>query len=321
MALCNLQYPQGSNHYTILCKLNFPQRHDKQTEETAPAKLRRLLSGKGILQAPGVFNPLVALCAEQEGFEVAYISGAAFSASKGLPDLGLFTLSELSVTVREITRATRLALIVDIDTGFGEALNVARTIREIEEVGAAAVQIEDQVMPKKCGHLNGKALIPAEEMIEKIRACKASAKELVIIGRTDARGVIGIEETVRRANLYIEAGADVIFPEALEIKEEFEYVAKHVKAPLLANMTEFGKTPYFSSTEFEAMGYKIVIYPVTSLRVAMKAVENVFKEIKNTGTQKNFESEMQTRKELYELIRYHEYESFDMSFRQKESFR
>lgn len=267
-----------------------------------------------IIKAPGVFNALVALSAKQVGFDTAYFSGAAFSASMGLPDLGLFTLSELAEAVRTIVRASNLPLIVDIDTGFGETLNVMRSVKELEDAGAAAVQIEDQVMPKKCGHLDGKEIITAEEMIEKIRAAKSVRKEMLIVARTDAKAIAGIGETIRRANLYAEAGADIIFPEALQSEDEFKLAAKEIHAPLLANMTEFGKTPYFSAQQFEDWGYKIVIYPVTALRVAMKAVEGIFRELFERGTQVQWLERMQTRKELYELIHYHDYESADKAF-------
>jgi len=284
------------------------------TSLSAGARLKARLQQPQILKVPGVFNALVALCAQKIGFEAAYFSGAAFSASMGLPDLGLFTLSELADAVRSITRATHLPLIVDVDTGFGEALNVMRTVKELEDAGVAAVQIEDQIMPKKCGHLDGKEIISAEEMIEKIRAAKASRKELLIVARTDAKAIAGISETIRRANLYAEAGADIIFPEALQSAEEFKLAAREIHAPLLANMTEFGKTPYISAPQFEDWGYKIVIYPVTSLRVAMKAIEGVFTELMNTGSQEAWLNRMQTRQELYELIRYHDYESADKTF-------
>ncbi len=284
------------------------------SSDSAGKRLKTLIERDGIIKAPGVFNALVGLSAKKAGFSAAYFSGAAFSASMGLPDLGLFTLSELADNVRTIVRATDLPMIVDIDTGFGETLNVMRTIRELEDAGAAAVQMEDQVMPKKCGHLDGKEIISAQEMIEKIRAAKSSRKEMLIVARTDAKAIAGIDETIRRANLYAEAGADVIFPEALQTEEEFKLAAKEIRAPLLANMTEFGKTPYISAREFEAWGYKIVIYPVTALRVAMKAIEGVFAELMQSGTQKTWVEDMQTRKELYDLIRYHDYEAADKAF-------
>ncbi len=275
--------------------------------------LRRLLSEPGIIVAPGVYNPAVALLAEKMGFKALYLSGAAVTGALALPDLGLITLDEMALHVRWITRVTTLPLIVDVDTGFGEAINVMRTVRIMEEAGAAAVQIEDQVLPKKCGHLSGKQLVPAEEMAKKIRAAAEarSDPDFVIVARTDARGVEGFEEAVWRAQLYLEAGADVIFPEALTSKEEFAEFAKRVKAPLLANMTEFGKTPYITVREFEEMGYKIVIFPVTTFRAAMGAARRVLREILEKGTQKHVLDQLMTRQEFYELIGYWDYEKMD----------
>ena len=275
--------------------------------------LRELLETPGIIVAPGVFNPATALLAEKMGFKALYISGAAITGSLAMPDLGLITLDELLLHVRWISRVTSLPLIVDVDTGFGEAINVMRTVRLMEEAGAAAIQIEDQVLPKKCGHLSGKQLVSAEDMAKKIRAAAEarSDENFMIIARTDARGVEGFEEAVRRAHIYLEAGADVIFPEALTSREEFERFAREVKAPLLANMTEFGKTPYITVREFEDMGYKIVIFPVTTFRVAMGAIRKALSEILEKGTQKGLLGEMMTRQEFYQLIGYWEYEEFD----------
>ncbi len=275
--------------------------------------LRRLLSEPGIIVVPGVYNPAVALLAEKMGFKALYLSGAAVTGALALPDLGLITLDEMALHVRWITRVTRLPLIVDVDTGFGEAINVMRTVRIMEESGAAAVQIEDQVLPKKCGHLSGKQLVPAEEMAKKIRAAAEarSDPDFVIVARTDARGVEGFEEAVWRAQLYLEAGADVIFPEALTSKEEFAEFARRVKAPLLANMTEFGKTPYITAGEFAEMGYKIVIFPVTTFRAAMGAARRVLREILEKGTQKHVLDQLMTRQEFYELIGYWDYEKID----------
>jgi methylisocitrate lyase len=264
-----------------------------------------------ILKIPGTHDGLSARIAKQTGFEALYLSGAAYTASRGLPDLGIVYSEEVARHARDLIRATQLPLLVDIDTGYGGVLNVARTAREMVEAKVAAVQIEDQELPKKCGHLNGKQLVSTEEMMQKIQTIKQVAPSLVVIARTDAKGVEGIEATVERAQKYIEAGADGIFPEALTTKEEFEYVGRQIKAPLLANMTEFGKTPYFTAEQFEAWGYRMVIYPVTSLRVAAQAVEKVFKEIFDKGTQIGCLEEMQTRKQLYELIRYYDYEALD----------
>ena len=233
--------------------------------------LRRLLKENDIIVAPGVFNPAVALLAERMGFQAVYLSGAALTGSLAMPDLGIITLTELSMFTSYISRVISIPVIVDADTGFGEVINVQRTVRELEAAGAAAIQIEDQVLPKKCGHLSGKKLIPPEEMVKKIiAAVEARKKNTVISARTDARAVEGLEAAVERAKLYVEAGADVIFPEALRSLEEFKAFAKALPGvPLLANMTEFGKTPYLTVDQFREAGYKIVIFPVTTFRYAM----------------------------------------------------
>ncbi|MEK5442506.1 methylisocitrate lyase [Fredinandcohnia sp. FSL W7-1320] len=275
-------------------------------------ELRSLLKSKnGIIQIPGAHDAMAGLLAKQAGFKVIYLSGAAFAASMGFPDLGITTLSELSTRTREISRATGLPIVVDIDTGYGSVLNVTRTILEMAEAGAAAVQMEDQDLPKKCGHLNGKKLVTKEEMVQKIMAARNADSRMVIIVRTDAKAIEGIDSAIERAKAYINAGADVIFPEALETEEEFKRFAEETDVPLLANMTEFGKTPYLTAQQFEEWGYKMVIYPVTSLRVASKAIEEVYQLIKETGSQKNALNHMQTRKELYQTIQYFKYEELD----------
>ena len=278
---------------------------------TAPLKLKELLKKKQILKMPGAHNALVGLQAKKTGFEALYISGAAFSAAKALPDLGYYTVNELADYVHNLYGATGLPILVDVDTGFGEVLNLARTVKEMEDAGAAAIQIEDQELPKKCGHLDGKKLISADDMCKKIEAAVKVRKNLLIMARTDAHSVMGLDESLSRAKKYINAGADLIFPEALKTEEEFKIFASEIKVPLLANMTEFGKTPCWPASTFEEWGYKIVIYPVTSLRVAMKAVEKVFNEIMQSGSQGKLIGEMQTRKELYELLDYYGYEEFD----------
>lgn len=274
-------------------------------------QLRRLLATGDVLVAPGVFNALVGRVAQRLGFRVLYFSGAAFSASLGLPDLGLFTLNELADAVRWVVRATGLPVIVDADTGFGEALNVLRTVRELEAVGAAAVQIEDQVLPKRCGHLEGKEVIPAEAMAEKVAAAVQARQELLVVARTDARATHGLEEAIRRARLYREAGADIIFPEALTSEAEFRAFAEAVPGPLLANMTEFGKTPYIKVEQFRRWGYQIVIFPVSTLRVAARAVEDFLRDLRDKGTQVDWLDRMQARAELYDLIGYADYEALD----------
>jgi methylisocitrate lyase len=287
------------------------------------ARLRTLLSGKKTIATPGVFNPAVALLAEDAGFECLYLSGAALANSMGLQDLGVTTLSEVAEAAAGITRAVpSLPLIVDVDTGFGEAVNVARTVREMERSGAAAIQIEDQVMPKRCGHLDGKEVIEPAEMAKKIIAAKSAARTgLVIVARTDAAETEGIDGAIERARLYQSAGADVIFPEALRSKQEFAEFARKVKGPLLANMTEFGKTPYLSLSDFSSLGesYKLVIFPVTTFRVAMKAMRDALRELSKTGTQKALLENMMTREEFYELTDYRSVESADRATSRKAS--
>ncbi|MCR2803842.1 methylisocitrate lyase [Paenibacillus soyae] len=274
-------------------------------------RFRELITGESVLQIPGAHDGMAARIAKRSGFQALYLSGAAYTASRGLPDLGLVYSLELADRVRELVRATGLPVLADIDTGFGGILNAARAAKEMVEAKAAAVQIEDQEMPKKCGHLNGKKLVSPEEMAQKIRAIKEASPSLLVIARTDARSVEGLEEAVSRARLYLEAGADGIFPEALEGEAEFRRFGEAVSCPLLANMTEFGRTPYYTAEQFQSWGFKMVIYPVTSLRVAAKAYERVYGEMKRNGSQAAMLGEMQTRKELYETIRYEEYEAMD----------
>ena len=275
--------------------------------------MRKAIAEDGIIKIPGAHDAMAALLAKKAGFKSIYLSGAALTASLGLPDLGVLTLTELANRTREIVRATGMPLLVDVDTGYGSILNVTRTVFEMVEAGAAAIQIEDQDLPKKCGHLNGKKLVSKEEMVQKIQAARKADPNLVIVARTDAYGMEGLEEAVDRAKAYFDAGADVIFPEALETAEDFRTFAERVDFPLLANMTEFGRTPMFSAKEFEDMGYKMVIYPVTSLRIAAKAIELLYDEIYQTGTQKKLLGNMQTRQELYDTLLYDEYEDLDES--------
>lgn len=283
----------------------------QNSQEELALLFREKMLQSPILQIPGAHDGISALIAKKIGFEALYLSGAAYTASRGLPDLGIVNSDEVAARAKDMIRATNLPILVDIDTGFGGVLNVARTAREMVEARVAAVQIEDQELPKKCGHLNGKILISDEEMIQKIQVIKEVAPSLIVIARTDAAAVEGIDRAIDRANKYIKAGADAIFPEALTVKEEFLHVKNKVNAPLLANMTEFGKTPYYRHKEFESFGYSMVIYPVTSLRTAAKAVEDVFLEIYHTGTQKGCLNKMQTRKELYDTISYFDFENLD----------
>jgi methylisocitrate lyase len=241
------------------------------------------------------------------------VSGAAVTASRGLPDLGVLTMEELAGTVRSIARATGLPLIVDGDTGYGEALNVMRLVRELEDAGAAAVHIEDQVLPKKCGHLNDKALIPTEQMAAKIAAARKARRHLVIIARTDAAASEGLQGAIARARAYATAGADVVFPDALTSLEEFRAFAAAVPVPTMCNMTEFGRTPLIDAASLEAAGIGIVIWPVSSLRIAAFAMETFFAALARDGTPAPQLGSMQTRKRLYELIGYHDYEGLDAS--------
>ncbi|NUJ17570.1 methylisocitrate lyase [Bacillus glycinifermentans] len=272
---------------------------------------RRLIKLPDILKIPGVHDGMAAITAKNVGFKALYLSGAAYTASRGMPDLGMIHSEEMADKARELVRAANLPVLVDIDTGYGGVLNAARTAAEMVESRVAAVQIEDQQLPKKCGHLNGKTLIPIEDMIAKIKAIKETAPSLVVVARTDAKAVEGTEAAIRRAILYKEAGADAIFPEALTSEAEFKEIASAVNAPLLANMTEFGKTPYFTAEEFQSFGFSMVIYPVTSLRAAAKAYERTFTEIYEKGTQKGVLNDLQTREELYDAIHYYDYEKLD----------
>ncbi|KKE78518.1 methylisocitrate lyase [Bacilli bacterium] len=285
---------------------------DQQSSQVELAnQFKELINEESILQIPGAHDAMAALVAKNAGFSALYLSGGAYTASRGLPDLGIITSTEIAERARDLVRATNLPVLVDIDTGFGGVLNAARTAREMVEANVAAVQIEDQKLPKKCGHLNGKQLVSTEEMVQKIRAIKEVAPSLVVIARTDARSVEGLDAVMERSQAYIQAGADGIFPEALQSDEEFRLAARNIDVPLLANMTEFGKTPYITAEEFESMGFNMVIYPVTSLRVAAKAYERIFSLIKEQGTQKQGISDMQTRKELYETISLYDFEELD----------
>ena len=283
-----------------------------------PTELRRLIS-KGIVVTPGVFNGISALIAERHGFKALYLSGSGVAGGMGLPDLSLTSLSDVVEEVRRIKLVSGLPLLVDVDTGFGEVLNVERTVKEIERAGASAIHIEDQVLPKKCGHLEGKKLVEVEEMVEKIQAASKSKKnkDFIVIARTDARSVDGIDSAIERAKLYQRAGADGIFPEALESEEEFKEFAKKVKGILLANMTEFGKSPLLSAKELEKLGYRIVIFPLTAFRGALKKIDEVYSDLSKKGTQREFISNMMSRKEYYDLINYSSYEDEDKKLKEK----
>jgi methylisocitrate lyase len=282
--------------------------------ESAGKRFRAALSRPGIYRLPGAHNGHSAIQARNAGFDGLYLSGAAMTASMGLPDLGVITIDEVAFFIRQIARSAALPLLVDGDTGYGEALNVMHMVRTFEDAGAGAVHLEDQILPKKCGHLNGKSLVPTVDMAAKVAAARKAARDLVIVARTDAVGVDGFDAAVERARAYVEAGADAIFPEGLTSREMFEaFAAAMPGVPLLANMTEFGKTPFFTAQEFEAMGYKMVIWPVSSLRVANKAQGELYAAIQRDGGTHNVVERMQTRAELYDVIGLHDYEALDAS--------
>jgi methylisocitrate lyase len=282
--------------------------------ELAGHRFRAALAAPGILQIPGAHNGMAALQAKKAGFDALYLSGAAMTASMGLPDLGVITVDEVCFFVRQVARSSGLPVLVDGDTGYGEALNVMNMVRCFEDAGAAAVHIEDQLLPKKCGHLNDKKLADAHDMAAKVAAAAKARRHLYIIARTDAAASEGMDGAVARAQLYVEAGADAIFPEALHTAEMFrEFALRMPGVPLLANMTEFGRTPFFTAAEFEDMGYKMVIWPVTSMRVAAKATEKLYDTIKRDGGAHTLIDAMQTRTELYATIDYAGYESLDAS--------
>jgi methylisocitrate lyase len=279
----------------------------------AGERFRRLLQRPGILQIPGAYSGLAAIQAKLAQFEAVYLSGAAMSASMGLPDLGLLTIDDVCFFIRQISRASQLPILVDGDTGFGEALNVMNMVRAFEDSGAAAVQIEDQALPKKCGHLSGKKLIAPEDMAAKIAAAAKARRHLYIVARTDAAAGEGIGAAIGRAKIYAGAGADAIFPEALTSREEFGAFAKAIDVPLLANMTEFGRTPFMTAADFEELGYRMIIWPVSALRMAARAHADLYEAIRKDGGTHGLISRMQTRAELYAAIGYHEYESLDSS--------
>jgi methylisocitrate lyase len=268
------------------------------------------------IAVPGVFNALVAKMAERLGFRAVYLSGGALSAAAGVPDVGLLSLNDFVEFARSITLATPLPLLCDADTGFGEALNVERTVRLFESAGVAGIHLEDQVLPKRCGHLSGKGLIEAEAMAAKVRAACAARtdRDFVIIARTDARGVHGFDEAVRRAKLYAAAGADAIFPEALENAEEFAAFAKAVPVPLLANNTEFGRSPNLDVATFGRLGYRMVLFPLTAFRAALKAAQETLADVVAKGHQRDQLPAMLTRAELYDLLDYTGYEARDRAY-------
>lgn len=278
-----------------------------------PARLRELMK-QGIVAMPGAFNAISAKIIEDVGFSALYVSGAGISNGVGgYPDIGFMTATEMATQAGYIARSVNIPAIADADNGYGEAVNVFRTVQEYERLGLSGLHIEDQVIPKRCGHLDGKQVVSVENMREKIAAAREARvnPDFLIIGRVDSKAVNGFDDAVKRANAYMDAGADMIFPEALNTREEFAEFARQVKAPLLANMTEFGKTPYLSLSEFETLGYTIVIFPMTAFRIMMKAVEDGMRLLKEEGTQTGLLERMTPRQELYRLIHYQDYERLD----------
>lgn len=286
------------------------------TQETAAAKrknLQNLISDSNLHQFPGAFNPLCAQLIERKGFAGVYISGAVLAADLCLPDIGIATLTEFTDRGRQIARATDLPAIIDVDTGFGEPMSAARTIRLVEEAGLSGCHIEDQIMPKRCGHLDGKELVDTSAMVKRIRAASEARLDgnFCLIARSDARAVEGLDQAIERMKAYVDAGADMIFPEALKNTKEFETVRSAIDAPLLANMTEFGKSRLLNKSELEDLGYNMVIYPVTTLRLAMGEVARGLDSILQDGDQNNILDKMQHRRDLYDLLRYEDYNRYD----------
>ena len=278
--------------------------------QTKTSHLRELLASR-TLAIPGAFNALVAMQIERAGYAVVYVSGASISACRGVPDIGLLTLGDMAAEAGRIARSVSIPTIVDADTGYGGPPSVAEAVRVFEKSDLAGMQIEDQDMAKKCGHLSGKSLVPVGDMAAKIEAAVQAKRDrdFMIIARTDARSVEGLEAAVQRATMYAEAGADALFPEDLESAEEFRFFARKIQkkgitVPLIANMTEFGKTPLLSVAEFERLGYRGVLFPVTGLRTALQAIDRLLAELKLFGSQRDWLHHLMTRRELYDLLRY-----------------
>ncbi|GFG99147.1 methylisocitrate lyase [Mycobacterium timonense] len=276
-------------------------------------RLRAALESGRLQRLPGAFSPLVAKLVAELGFDGVYVSGAVLSADLGLPDIGLTTLTEVSGRGAQIAAVTDLPTLIDADTGFGEPMNAARTVTVLEDAGLAGCHLEDQENPKRCGHLDGKAVVPPAEMIKRLRAAVSARRDpnFIVCARTDAAAIEGVPAAIERAKAYADAGADLIFTEALHSPAEFERFRAAVDTPLLANMTEFGKSPLLTAQQLSDIGYNAVIYPVTTLRLAMHAVEVGLREIAETGTQSGLTDRMQHRSRLYELLRYADYNQFD----------
>ena len=296
--------------------------YEKTSATEKRVSLRSRLAKGELLQFPGAFNPLSARLIEKQDFDGVYVSGAVMSAELGLPDIGLTTLSEVRSRAEQISRMTKLPTLVDADTGFGEAMNMARTVQELEAAGVSAIHIEDQVNPKRCGHLDGKAVVDQSTAVQRISAAVNARldQSLMIMARTDMRATDGLDAAIERMRALEEAGADLLFPEALTSLEEYRIVKSATKVPILANMTEFGKTELFTKAELAEVGVSIIIYPVTLLRSAMGAAERALAAIKRDGTQVSEVEKMQTRAELYELLDYQSYDGFDQKvFNQSQS--
>jgi methylisocitrate lyase len=280
------------------------------------ARLREMMA-EGIVVMPGVFNAISAVSAHKAGARALYLSGAGLTnANLGVPDIALATQTEFAQVASYVTQVAPVPVISDADTGFGESLNVMRTVIEMERAGLAGIHLEDQISPKRCGHLDGKTLIEPDAMAAKVRAAVDSKQHasFVIVARTDARGVEGLDSAIDRAKLYADHGADAIFPEGLTSESEFEAFRKAVDVPLMANMTEFGKTPIIPVSRFSEMGYNMVIFPMTAFRVMLKALDSCYAELLDTGTQAGILDQMRTRSELYELIDYPAYDAKDQGW-------
>ncbi|MET8344603.1 methylisocitrate lyase [Streptomyces microflavus] len=287
--------------------------HTRTTPSGRRRAFREQLASGRLLRMPGAINPYSARLVQEAGFEAVYLSGAVLAAELALPDIGLTSSTEIAARAQQIARVTDLPALIDADTGFGEPMNAARTVQLMEDAGLAGLHLEDQVNPKRCGHLDGKTLVGREDMVRKVRAAADARRnpDFLLMARTDARGPEGLEAAIDRAKAYVDAGADAVFPEALADESEFEAFRAAVDVPLLANMTEFGKGPLLDTATLESLGYNIALYPVTLFRLAMGAVEDGLRTLAADGTQQALLPRMQTRSRLYEVLGYEEYGAFD----------
>ncbi|MFF2398555.1 methylisocitrate lyase [Streptomyces goshikiensis] len=287
--------------------------HTRTTPAARRRALRERLASGRLLRMPGAISPYSARLIQEAGFEAVYLSGAVLAADLALPDIGLTTSAEVAARAQQVTRVTDLPVLVDADTGFGEPMNAARTLQLMEDAGLAGLHLEDQVNPKRCGHLDGKGVVPREEMVRRLRAaaCARRDPDFLLMARTDARAVEGLAAAIDRAKAYVDAGAEAIFPEALAGEAEFEAFRRAVDVPLLANMTEFGKGRLLDARTLEDLGYNIALYPVTLFRLAMGAIEDGLRTLAAEGTQESLLPRMQTRSRLYEVLGYEDYGAFD----------